>query len=132
MVPPVRTARRMKWEHGEAYPTGTEAVAAPATVSGESASRYGHWETGKASARSIEDIVSWVRRSIAGQTPVYVYKKDGMASATRRTIRRNSPGWPSEPYSKAVCGPNGSSSIRSTLATMPRPNRRSAIRTARW
>src|SRR3546814_3673252 len=35
MVSPSRTTRRMKWEHGEAYPIGTETVAAPATVSGE-------------------------------------------------------------------------------------------------
>jgi hypothetical protein len=28
-----------------------EAVAAPATVSGESASRYSHWETGKVGCR---------------------------------------------------------------------------------
>lgn len=38
---------------------------------------------------AIGETIGW-QLGIAGQTPVYVYKKDGMASATRRTIRRNS------------------------------------------
>lgn len=38
---------------------------------------------------AIGETVGW-QLGVPGQTPVYVYKQDGMASATRRTIRRNS------------------------------------------
>lgn len=37
---------------------------------------------------AIGETVGW-QVGIPGQTPVYVYKKDGAASAERRTIRRN-------------------------------------------
>lgn len=38
---------------------------------------------------AIGETVGW-QIGVPGQTPVYVYKQDGMASATRRTIRRDS------------------------------------------
>ena len=37
---------------------------------------------------AIGETVGW-QLGIPGQTPVYVYKKDGLATAERRTIRRN-------------------------------------------
>ena len=48
MVLKIRNGIEMKREHGAAYSSETNTVAAPATVSGETGNDDRHWETGKA------------------------------------------------------------------------------------